>query len=70
MIVVTAAIDSPGLEIILPALLLLVAVLPFLLNANRNQALGLLAAPTALALGLGVFKYQADEAHDLSLIHI
>ena len=39
---VTAAIDSLGVEIIIPALLLLVALLPFLLNANRNQALGLL----------------------------
>ena len=57
---VTAAIDSLGLEIIIPALLLLVAVLPFLLNANRNQALGLLAAPFLLALGLGYLKYQAD----------
>ena len=52
----TAAIESPGLEIIIPALLLLVAVLPFLLNANRNQALGLLAAPFLLALGLGYLK--------------
>ena len=57
---VTAAIDSLGLEIIIPALLLLAAVLPFLLNANRNQALGLLAAPFLLALGLGYLKYQAD----------
>ena len=56
----TAAIDSLELEIIIPALLLLVAVLPFLLNANRNQALGLLAAPFLLALGLGYLKYQAD----------
>ena len=53
---VTAAIDSLGVEIIIPALLLLVAVLPFLLNANRNQALGLLAAPFLLALGLGYLK--------------
>ena len=57
---VTAAIDSLGLEIIIPALLLLWSVLPFLLNANRNQALGLLAAPFLLALGLGYLKYQAD----------
>ena len=63
---VTAAIDSLGLEIIIPALLLLVAVLPFLLNANRNQALGLLAAPFLLTLGLGYLKYQADHAEAAS----
>ena len=63
MIGMTTAIDSPRLEIVIPALLLIVAILPFLLNANRNQALALLAAPITLALGLGVFKYQADQAY-------
>jgi len=57
-----ASIESPGLEIILPALLLLVALFPFLLNANRNQALGLLAVPILLALGLGYLKYHSDSA--------
>ena len=41
------------------ALLLLVALFPFLLNANRNQALGLLAVPVLLALGLGYCCHEA-----------
>jgi len=30
-----STIDSPGLELVIPALLLLIAVLPFLRQANR-----------------------------------
>ncbi|MBC8243675.1 MAG: hypothetical protein H8E20_04720 [Verrucomicrobia bacterium] len=55
--------DSPGLELIIPAGLLLVAILPFLGQTTRLQAAGLVALPLALAAGLGIFKYTVD-AHN------
>ena len=43
-----STIDSPGLEVIVPAVLLLLAVLPFLGQATRQQVAALVALPPAI----------------------
>ncbi len=48
-----STIDSPGLEVIVPVVLLMIAVLPFLGQATRRQVVGLVALPLALTAGLG-----------------
>ena len=59
-------IDSPGLELVIPAGLLLAAVLPFLRQAKRQKVAGLVALPLALTAGLGYFKYTMDSRNDAS----
>ena len=59
-------IDSPGLELVIPAGLLLAAVLPFLRQAKRQKVAGLVALPLALTTGLGYFKYTMDSRNDAS----
>ena len=59
-------IDSPGLEMVIPAGLLLAAVLPFLRQAKRQKVAGLVALPLALTAGLGYFKYTMDSRNDAS----
>jgi len=63
---VLTTLDSPGLELVVPAGLLLVAVAPFLGRATRLQAAGLVALPLALSAALGIFKYTADTHNDTS----
>ena len=59
-------IDSPGLELLIPAGLLLAAVLPFLRQAKRQKVAGLVALTLALTAGLGYFKYTMDSRNDAS----
>jgi predicted CXXCH cytochrome family protein len=59
-------IDSPGLELIIPAGLFLAAVLPFLRQAKRQKVAGLVALTLALTAGLGYFKYTMDSRNDAS----
>ena len=59
-------IDSPGLELVIPAGLLLAAVLPFLRQAKRQKVAGLVALTLALTAGLGYFKYTMDSRNDAS----
>jgi len=59
-------IDSPGLELVIPAGLLLAAVLPFLRQAKRRKVAGLVALTLALTAGLGYFKYTMDSRNDAS----
>ena len=59
-------IDSPGLELVIPAGLLLAAVLPFLRQAKRQKVAGLVALTLALTTGLGYFKYTMDSRNDAS----
>ena len=59
-------IDSPGLELVIPAGLLLAAVLPFLRQAKRQKGAGLVALTLALTAGLGYFKYTMDSRNDAS----
>ncbi len=59
-----STLDSAGLELILPAGLLLIAVVPFLAQATRLQATGLVAFPLALTAALGLFKYTLDTRND------
>ena len=59
-------IDSPGLELLIPAGLLLAAVLPFLRQATRLQIVGLVVLPLALTAGLGFVKYTMDSRNDAS----
>ena len=59
-------IDSPGLELVIPAGLLLAAVLPFLRQATRLQIVGLVVLPLALTAGLGFVKYTMDSRNDAS----
>ena len=59
-------IDSPGLEMVIPAGLLLAAVLPFLRQAKRQKVAGLVALTLALTAGLGYFKYTVDSRNDAS----
>ena len=61
-----STIDSPGLEVIVPVVLLMVAVLPFLGQATRQKVAGLVALPLALTAGLGYFKYTMDSRNDAS----
>ena len=61
-----STIDSPGLEVIVPVVLLMVAVLPFLGQATRQKVAGLVALPLALTAGLGYFKYTVDSRNDAS----
>ena len=59
-------IDSPGLELVILAGLLLAAVLPFLRQAKRLKVAGLVALTLALTAGLGYFKYTMDSRNDAS----
>ena len=59
-------IDSPGLELLIPAGLFLAAVLPFLRQAKRQKVAGLVALTLALTAGLGYFKYTMDSRNDAS----
>ena len=59
-------IDSPGLELVILAGLLLAAVLPFLRQAKRQKVAGLVALTLALTAGLGYFKYTMDSRNDAS----
>ena len=59
-------IDSPGLELLIPAGLFLAAVLPFLRQAKRQKIAGLVALTLALTAGLGYFKYTMDSRNDAS----
>ena len=59
-------IDSPGLELVIPAGLLLAAVLPFLRQATRLQIVGLVVLPLALTACLGFVKYTMDSRNDAS----
>ena len=61
-----STIDSPGLELLIPAGLLLAAVLPFLRQAKRQQIVGLVVLPFALTAGLGFVKYTMDSRNDAS----
>ena len=61
-----STIDSPGLEVIVPVVLLMIAVLPFLGQATRRQVVGLVALPLALTAGLGYVKYTVDSSKDAS----
>ena len=61
-----STIDSPGLEVIVPVVLLMIAVLPFLGQATRRQVAGLVALPLALTAGLGYVKYTVDLSKDAS----
>ena len=61
-----STIDSPGLEVIVPVVLLMIAVLPFLGQATRQQVAALVALPLALTAGLGYVKYTADSRNDAS----
>ena len=61
-----STIDSPGLEMVIPAGLLLAAVLPFLRQAKRLKVAGLVALTLALTAGLGYFKYTMDSRNDAS----
>tara|TARA_B100000745_G_scaffold13660_1_gene10159 strand:+ start:26 stop:1996 length:1971 start_codon:yes stop_codon:yes gene_type:complete len=61
-----STIDSPGLEMVIPAGLLLAAVLPFLRQAKRQKVAGLVALTLALTAGLGYFKYTMDSRNDAS----
>ena len=63
---VIAKIDSPGLEFIIPAVLLIISLFPFLRTAKRTQLLSILSTPIVLALILGYFKYNNDRAKDAS----
>ena len=55
---VIAKIDSPGLEFIIPAVLLVISLFPFLRTANRAQLLSILSTPIALGLVLGYLNYN------------
>lgn len=59
-------IDSLRLELVIPAGLLLAAVLPFLRQATRLQIVGLVVLPLALTAGLGFVKYTMDSRNDAS----
>ena len=61
---ILSTLDPAGLELMLPAVLLLVAIIPFLGKATRLQAIGLVALPIALTAALGVFKYTIDTRND------
>jgi predicted CXXCH cytochrome family protein len=61
-----SSIDPPGLELVIPALLLLIAVLPFLRQANRWQMVGLVALPLVLTAGLGYVKHTLDSRNESS----
>ena len=63
---VIAKIDSPGLEFIIPAVLLIISLFPFLRTAKRTQLISILSAPIALGLILGYFKYNNDRAKNAS----
>ncbi len=51
---------------VIPAGLLLAAVLPFLRQAKRQKVAGLVALTLALTAGLGYFKYTMDSRNDAS----
>ena len=61
-------IDSPGLELIIPAIILLAAVLPFLRHATRLQVVTLVVLPLVLTAGFGYFKYTIDSRNQSSRI--
>jgi len=63
---VLTTLDSPGLELVVPVGLLLVAVAPFLGRSTRLQAAGLVALPLALSAALGIFKYAAYTHNETS----
>ena len=63
---VIAKIDSPGLEFIIPAVLLVISLFPFLRTAKRAQLLSILSTPIALGLVLGYLKYNNDWANNAS----
>ena len=58
--------DSPGLELLITAGLLLAAVLPFLRQAKRQKVAGLVVLPLALTAGLGFVKYTMNSRNDAS----
>ena len=63
---VIAKIDSPGLEIIIPAVLLIISLFPFLRTVKHAQLISILSAPIVFGLILGYFKYNNDLIKDAS----
>jgi len=61
-----AKINSFELEFIIPAVLLVIAIFPFLRTAKRSQAIGLVSLPITLGLVLGYVKYNNDWIKDKS----